>query len=187
MAEELIKQTDPNKKEYYITDVSVITLDDNLQHNYFSSVRWSKYNQDPMSEAMMIMPYDETIAMYWEKYAGTVVISGKLSSQTVNTNSTDFFTNTIQVQHKKAIEKNKILRQKHKEELTEEEKKFYEKQDNKELSQRLINDNYNYSYIGKVSRFQQKGKKFIIYIEDLGWKFAQKVPKEFRDTFVANQ
>ena len=184
---ELIKQIDPNKKEYYITDVSVITLDDNLQHNYFSSMRWSKYNQDPMSEAMMIMPYDDNIAMYWEKYAGTVIVSGKLSTQTVNTNSIDFFTNTVQVQHKKAIEKSKILMKKKQEEMTEDEKKLESKKTEKELKQRLINDNYNYSYVGKVSRFKQKGQKFIIYLEDLGWKFSQKVPKEFRDTFVANQ
>ena len=29
--------------------------------------------------------------------------------------------------------------------------------------------------------------KFIIHIEDVGWKFLQKVPKEFRDTYIANQ
>ena len=28
---------------------------------------------------------------------------------------------------------------------------------------------------------------FIIHIEDIGWKFLQKVPKEFRDTYIANQ
>lgn len=188
MVNELIKQVDPNKKEYYITDVSIITLDDNLQHNYFSAARWSKYNQDPMAEAMIIMPFIDDIAQYWKKYSGTVIVSGVLSSQSVNTNSADFFLNTIQEQHKKAIEKNKILQQKNYDVTPVEDGLEQEnKKDNKELTQRLINENYNYSYIGKVSRFKQKGQKFIIYLEDLGWKFSQKVPKEFRDTFVANQ
>ena len=168
MADSFIKQTDPNKKEYYITDVSIITLEDNLQHNYFSSARWSRYNQNPISEAITIMPYVDDIAGYWKKYAGTVVISGKLSSQTVNTNSADFFMNHIQ-----------------KPEVTQNSADNTEY--NKQAAQRLINDNYNYSYIGKVSRFKQKGDKFIVYLEDLGWKFSQKVPKEFRDSFIANQ
>ena len=56
-----------------------------------------------------------------------------------------------------------------------------------EIKQRIINEQYNYSFVGHVGQFKQKGKKFIIHIEDLGWKFLQKVPKEFRDTYIANQ
>ena len=56
-----------------------------------------------------------------------------------------------------------------------------------ELKQRLTNDQYNYSFVGKVGEFKEKGNKFIIHIEDVGWKFLQKVPKEFRDTYIANQ
>ena len=52
---------------------------------------------------------------------------------------------------------------------------------------RLQNDNYNYSFIGKVHKIKQTGKTFTIYLEDLGWKFLQKVPNEFRKTYVAGQ
>ena len=55
------------------------------------------------------------------------------------------------------------------------------------IKQRIVNNEYNYSLICKVSRFKQEGKKFVIYFEDLGWKFMQKVPKEFRDTYIAGQ
>ena len=56
-----------------------------------------------------------------------------------------------------------------------------------ELKQRINNEQYNYSFIGRVGQFKQKGNKFIIHIEDVGWKFLQKVPKDFRETYIANQ
>lgn len=59
--------------------------------------------------------------------------------------------------------------------------------ENNELPQRLTNDEYNYSLICKISKLRHKGKKIIIYFEDLGWKFLQKVPSEFRQTFIAGQ
>lgn len=56
-----------------------------------------------------------------------------------------------------------------------------------ELNGRAQNEEYNYSFICKVSRVKQKGKEIIIFLEDLGWKFLQKVPTEFRQTYIANQ
>lgn len=55
------------------------------------------------------------------------------------------------------------------------------------LKQRIVNDEYNYSFICKVSRFKQQGRKLVIYFEDIGWKFMQKVPKEFRDQYISGQ
>lgn len=55
------------------------------------------------------------------------------------------------------------------------------------LNGRIQNEEYNYSFICKVSRVKQKGKEIIIFLEDLGWKFLQKVPTEFRQTYIANQ
>lgn len=56
-----------------------------------------------------------------------------------------------------------------------------------QLNNRLQNEQYNYSFICKVSRVKQKGKEIIILLEDLGWKFMQKVPVEFRNTYISNQ
>ena len=52
---------------------------------------------------------------------------------------------------------------------------------------RLQNNEYNYSFIGKVHTFKQVGKNFIVYLEDLGWKFLQKVPDNFRKQYIAGQ
>ena len=56
-----------------------------------------------------------------------------------------------------------------------------------ELSERIVNDEYNYSFICRIQKIKHKGKEIIVYFEDLGWKFLQKVPKEFRETYIANQ
>ncbi len=56
-----------------------------------------------------------------------------------------------------------------------------------ELPERLTNDEYNYSLICKISKIKVKGKTIIIYFEDLGWKFLQKVPSEFRSAYIAGQ
>ena len=56
-----------------------------------------------------------------------------------------------------------------------------------DLPQRVQNDQYNYSLICKVSKVKPKGQKITIYFEDLGWKFLQKVPQEFRNTYIAGQ
>ncbi len=55
------------------------------------------------------------------------------------------------------------------------------------LNGRIQNEEYNYSFICKVSRVKQKNKEIIILLEDLGWKFLQKVPDEFRQTYISNQ
>lgn len=49
------------------------------------------------------------------------------------------------------------------------------------------NTSYNYSFIGKINRLKQKGFKLHIILEDLGWKFMQKVPREFRTSYIAGQ
>lgn len=49
---------------------------------------------------------------------------------------------------------------------------------------RVINEEYNYSFIGRVKEAKPKGEKVVIMLEDLGWKFLQYVPKEFRDKYV---
>lgn len=49
---------------------------------------------------------------------------------------------------------------------------------------RVINEEYNYSFIGRVKEVKPKGEKVIIRLEDIGWKFLQYVPKEFRDKYV---
>ena len=132
-------------------DVQVITLDDNLNHPYFTSIDISKDNLSPIGIAKIIAPYDNQISKYWTVYTGIVILSFNLKElQQQNTNSSMFL-------------------QAH------------------ELSEHINNDEYNYSFICKVSKLKEKGKTIIVYLEDLGWKFLQKVPQEFRMQYIAGQ
>lgn len=56
-----------------------------------------------------------------------------------------------------------------------------------DVQQNISNEEYNYSFIAKVHKVKQKGKEIIIYLEDIGWKFLQKVPSDFRNSYIANQ
>ena len=140
------------------TDITVITLKDNLTHSYFSKISWEKDNAMPMGMAKLTMPYSQSIDKYWSTYTDTVVVHANLNSKRQNPTATPK-TATSKITSKKTDD-NKI---------------------------RLQNDNYNYSFIGKIHKFKQIGKKFVIYLEDLGWKFLQKVPAEFRKTYIAGQ
>lgn len=151
-----------HKNKNLQVEVQVVTLEDNLDHPYFSLVELAEDNVSPIGIAKVEAPYTPHISNYWIKYKGIVVISFDMSDlKHTNTNSTSFFDLLSKAQTKA-------------ENFTS-------------LNQRIQNDYYNYSFICKISRFKQKGKKFIIEFEDLGWKFLQKVPKEFRDTYVAGQ
>lgn len=159
-------------------DVQIITLTDNLDHPYFSLIELSKANTSPVGIAKMEAPYTPYISNYWIKYRGAVVISFNMADlKPINTNASNFFNYVNQTEKNKFITRMKNQKQESKSDSEE----------YKNMTQRLQNDHYNYSFIGKVSRFKQKGNKFVVYFEDVGWKFLQKVPKEFRSTYVAGQ
>ena len=150
-------------------DISVITVDDNINHTYCSKIYWEQDNYLPIGTAKLIMPYSTDIEEYWIKYSGTVVIHANLNPRKNRVIASKIpASNGISLNLKKALGVDV-------------------EEDKKEKKIRFKNDNYNYAFIGKTYRFKQVGKTFMVYLEDLGWKFLQKVPKEFRDTFIANQ
>ena len=163
-------------------DISVITLDDGINHTYCSKITWDQDNWMPIGSAKLIMPYSLDIEKYWIKYSGAVVIHANLNSmpqpkinETVHLDKDGQPKVSLNLRH-------------FKEKQQEQEKVEVKETENKKHKlAKINNDEYNYSFIGKVYRFKQVGKTFIIYLEDLGWKFMQKVPKEFRDSFIANQ
>lgn len=157
------------------SDIALITLDDNISHTYCSEVKWEQDNKAPVSTARLIMPYSEDIEKYWSKYSGGVIVHANLNSNPnpISKLLVSNFPNSKSLNMKKfeeSLPKEDVIKQK----------------DNKNKIH-IKNDEYNYSFIGKVYRFKQIGQTFVIYLEDLGWKFMQKVPKEFRDTYVAGQ
>lgn len=150
-------------------DISVITVDDNINHTYCSKIRWDKDNFLPIGTAQLTMPYSKDIEQYWIKYSGIVVIHANLNSHTNSVIASQLkVPDTISLNLKKYVDTEVDI------------------EDNKRTL-RFKNDEYNYAFIGKISRFKQVGKTFIIYLEDIGWKFLQKVPQEFRKSYIANQ
>ena len=158
-------------------DISIITLDDNISHTYCSKIKWDKDNYSPLGTAQLVMPYSKEIEAYWMKYSGAVVIHANLNFRPQSlTQATMYKMEDTLSLNMKNYQKN----QQQKEEVTK-------KKDKKTNKIHLQNDYYNYSFIGKTARFKQVGTTFIVYLEDLGWKFIQKVPKEFRDSYIAGQ
>ena len=150
-------------------DISVITVDDNINHTYCSKIRWDKDNFLPIGTAQLTMPYSKDIEQYWIKYSGIVVIHANLNSHANSVIASQLkIPDTISLNLKKYVDTEVDI------------------EDNKRTL-RFKNDEYNYAFIGKISRFKQVGKTFIIYLEDIGWKFLQKVPQEFRNSYIANQ
>ena len=150
-------------------DISVITVDDNINHTYCSKIRWDKDNFLPIGTAQLTMPYSKDIEQYWVKYFGIVVIHANLNSHPNSVIASQLkIPDTISLNLKKYVDTEVDI-------------------EDKKRTLRFKNDEYNYAFIGKISRFKQVGKTFIIYLEDIGWKFLQKVPQEFRNSYIANQ
>lgn len=150
-------------------DISVITVDDNINHTYCSRIRWDKDNFLPIGTAQLTMPYSKDIEQYWIKYSGIVVIHANLNSHPNSVIASQLTVpDTISLNLKKYVDTEVDI-------------------NDKKRTLRFKNDEYNYAFIGKISRFKQVGKTFIIYLEDIGWKFLQKVPQEFRKSYIANQ
>ena len=159
------------------TDISVITLDDNISHTYCSKIKWDKDNYSPLGTAQLIMPYSKEIEAYWIKYSGAVVIHANLNFRPQSLTQATMY----------QMEDTLSLNMKNYQKNQQQEEEVTKKKDKKTNKIHLQNDYYNYSFIGKTARFKQVGTTFIVYLEDLGWKFIQKVPKEFRDSYIAGQ
>lgn len=174
----------------YLIDIKVITMDDNLEHNYFSYIAWNNDNSYPIGNASLVTFFDNNTIKYWKRYKGIVVISAEMINDTkINTNSSNY-QNIITEHYKKKIKNQQLLNKLKKQELKKENKKKHHTED--EVSKipknnRIINNEYNFSFIGTVRKPHQRGRELIIELEDIGWKFSQYVPKEFRNKYIANQ
>ena len=193
--------------ETYNTNLEVITLKDNLSHKYFSSISWSKDNYLPLGVATLIMPYMEESLQYWRSYFDVVVISanmvnsnGKIFVDITNPatlpQSNDMKNNTLSNIGNNTKVGNQINNQTINTltDLSQLSKNISDLNSNTKEAPQIFTDDatinsnapYNYSFIGRVSQVKQRGKIIIITLQDLGWKFLQKVPKDFRDNYIAN-
>lgn len=88
------------------TDISVITLNDDINHTYCSKIKWEQDNRMPIGMAQLIMPYSIQIAEYWMKYNGPVVIHANINSrpQTMTQAMMENLPTTISLNMKKFLE-----------------------------------------------------------------------------------
>ena len=160
----------------YQMDLTVITLADGLKHNYFSYISWYKDNESPMGIGKLVIPLDSTMLKYWNNYYDVVIISAKLKNNKENTNSKDYY--------KKIIAERKKLKS------TSKQTKYSKKQKDtlmKIFKQKVTNEEYNFSFIGRISNIHKQGQQATIELQDIGWKFMQKIPDDFRKQYIAGQ
>lgn len=163
----------------YTIDLTVITTADGLEHNYFSYVTWLKDNASPVGTATLVTAYMPNVLKYWNAYQDVVIISAKLANNKNNTNTTEYYSTIVNAHYQTQDAKHRI------------NDKIYKRHHTQTPlgipNQRLVNTDYNYSFIGKIDKVKQRGVEILITLKDIGWKFTQHVPKDFRDQYVANQ
>lgn len=163
----------------FVIDLTVVTTADGLEHNYFSYITWLKDNASPVGTATLVTAYMPNVLKYWNSYGETVIISAKLDKNHNNTNTEEYYSTMVnahyQVQDAKHRINDNISNRHHTQTPLGIPK------------QRLINTDYNYSFIGKIDKVKQRGMELFIILKDIGWKFTQYVPKDFRDKYIADQ
>ncbi len=202
--------------ETYNTNLDVITLKDNLTHRYFSSISWSKDNYLPLGTAILVMPYMDEAIQYWRTYFDVVVISANMvnsngqifvnitnpatlpqsnindSQNNINSTQTNaqVGSNITNQQQSNITDLNDLAKQANNQasQTSNSQQNVGANEGESFTSDAQINANapYNYSFIGRVAQVKQRGMSIIITLQDLGWKFLQKVPTDFRNNYIAN-
>lgn len=138
-----------------VNNITVITADDNLIHNYFTSmdVSWDALNC--LSSAIIKMPkMDTENTHYWSTYTGqlTIYAGYNFTFDYVNTN------------------------------------KFNTEQDAAEsLTKYWDNSDIKPFFRGEISRVKEHDSQIVIYVDSIGRRFQQKIPDEFRQSYINNQ
>lgn len=144
--------------------VGIITLEDNLAHTYMIDTYVDVDNSLPVGYAQVIFPYNRDILQYWTTYNGIVIIHSKLLPKDTNNQAINNLPNSSL--KSKSIEQIKT---------------------HKDKNKIVIEQDYNYSFIGRIHKVKHAGKRIIVKLENLGWKFLQKMPMDFRKTYVASK
>ena len=160
-------------------DMTVVTMADGLEHNYFSYITWLKDNASPVGTATLVTAYIPHILRYWNAYDNVVILSAKLENNHNNTNTEEYYSTIVNAHYQVQDAKHRINDAKY--------KRHHTKTPLDIPRQRLINTDYNYSFIGKIDKVKQRGTEILITLKDIGWKFTQHVPKDFRDNYIADQ
>lgn len=149
------KKSKTNNGYQPVTSITVITSDDNLIHNYFTSFETSWDATNCLQIATIKMPdMGEENINYWATYTGqlTVYMGYNFTYDKVNTN-----------QHNS------------------------EQEAADSLARYWDNSQIKPYFRGEVDRIKQHKNHIIIYVKNIGARFQQKIPEDFRQAFIYNQ
>lgn len=140
--------------EQPINQITLITSEDNLVHNYFYDFEYSWDATECLSVATIKMPkLNADNVNYWATYQGTVTVYGGYNLETdVATNSN----NT-------------------------------EQQTTNALAEFGISSDIKPFFRGTVSRIKEYQTYIVLYIDNIGLRFKQKIPDQFRQSYINNQ
>ncbi len=138
-----------------INNITVITADDNLIHNYFSSLDVSWDASNCLSSAIIKAPKMDTInTNYWTTYTGQLTIYAGYNF------TFDYVNNNAYPTEQDAANS---------------------------LTKYWDNSNIKPFFRGEINKVKEMENDIIIYVDSIGIRFQQKMPDEFRQSFVNNQ
>lgn len=138
-----------------VTDIAVITAEDNLIHNYFYSYETSWDASNCLQIAIIKMPkVNQENVNYWATYTGQLTIY--LGSNFVY----DYVNKTTHTTEQKAAQS---------------------------LVKYWDNSKIKPYFRGEVDHIKEYQTSMSIYVKNIGSRFQQKMPDEFRQKFVYNQ
>lgn len=153
--DDIAKEVNKSDDNAPINNITVITSDDNLIHNYFTDMDVSWDASNCLSTAIIKMPKMGTEnTNYWATYYGqlTIYAGHDFTFDYVNSNSHP----------------------------TE-----------KDAAQSLVkywdNSNILPFFKGEISRMKEFENDIVIYVDSIGRRFQQKIPDDFRQSYIYNQ
>lgn len=153
--DDIAKAVNQQESNDPINNITVITADDNLIHNYFTSMDISWDASNCLASAIIKMPKMNTEnTNYWTTYTGQLTIYAGYNFTFDYVNSNSYSTEQDAAQS-----------------LT----KYWDNSDIKPF------------FRGEISRVKELEEEITIYVDSIGRRFQQKIPDEFRQSFIYNQ
>ena len=153
--DEITEEVNKEEEAQPINNITVITAEDNLIHNYFSHMEVSWDASNCLATATIKMPkMDTENTNYWSTYTGQLTIYAGYNFTFDYVNANAYPTETDAAQS-----------------LT----KYWDNSDIKPF------------FRGEIGKVKEEEKNITIYVNNIGIRFQQKIPDEFRQAFIYNQ
>lgn len=166
---QLVKEENQNDAN---NNILVVTEQDNLVHNYFYYFECSFDAVDCLSTAIIKLPkMNEENTNYWVTYTGYLLIylgasvkydevnpASNAQTKNLNASNSELSSVTPPTNTENAV------------------------------NERYFNTQNKLPFFkGKISRVKEKESSIELYVDNIGVRFKQKIPKEFREAYIFNQ